>query len=208
MCGRIAQAHTAEELQELLGVSAGADSMERLRVGYNVPPTSVLPTLVSEQGHLCWSALKWGFKPPWMRKGRGAINARSETVAVKPMFRHAMRRRRCVVVATAYYEWLPTAHGKQPYCIRAEDSELLFMAGIYEAGTCAILTRDARDDLAHIHDRMPVLLPRSMVLHYADGTDDGESAFTAAELLPLYAFPVTKKVGNYRYGGRDCMEPL
>ncbi len=205
MCGRIAQAHTADELQELLGITVGADQLEGVRVSYNVPPTTMLPSLIAGDSGLEWSALMWGFRPAWMRKGRPMINARSETVREKPSFKRAISSRRCVVVATAYYEWLPTANGKQPYCIRSEGDAPLLMAGIFENGTCAIMTRTARDDLAFIHDRMPVLMPRSLVGPYVSEIGALETAFEAANVLPLYSYTVTRRVGNPRFNGPECI---
>ncbi len=136
------------------------------------------------------------------------INARSETVRDKPLFKRAIRHRRCVIVSTAYYEWLPTSNGKQPYCIRAVDHGPLLMAGIYENATCAIMTRAARSDLQHIHDRMPVLLPRVLVDHYIAEFAVTQAAIDAAELLPLCSYPVTHRVGSPRFSGPECMTPV
>ena len=208
MCGRIAQAHTADELQRLLGITVGAESLSRVRVAFNVPPTAVLPALTAGEHQLEWSALRWGLRPSWMRKGRPVINARCETVREKPMFKRAVRHRRCVVVATAYYEWLPTSAGKQPFCIRAPDRAPLLMAGIFENESCVIMTRAARGDLAYIHDRMPVLLPPSLVGPYV--TDYGAlgAAIEAAHGLALDAYKVTRRVGNPRFDEPSCMEPI
>ena len=121
------------------------------------------------------------------------------------MFRRPIRHQRCVVVATAYYEWSQTPGGKQPYCIRAQGDALLLMAGIFEGGACAILTCPARDDMAFIHDRMPVLLPRLMLEDYVGRYDMVQVAIKAAEQVPLHWHRVTRKVGNPRFDGPQCM---
>ena len=70
MCGRIAQTHTAEELQMLVGITVGSDQLSGARVSYNVSPTAILPTLVFTEGMLQWRALRWGMQHAWMRPGR------------------------------------------------------------------------------------------------------------------------------------------
>ena len=208
MCGRIAQAHTVEELEELVGVHIGSDELHGVRMNFNVPPTSVLPTVVADEEGLRWKAFKWGFSPVWMRKGRPMINARSETVREKPMFKRAIRHRRCVVSASAYYEWQRTPDGKQPYCIKMADDFPLLMAGIYENETCAILTRAAREEFEYIHDRMPVLLTRESLQAYVTSVESLPAVVSEAEELPLHAFKVTKQVGHPRFNGSECMEAL
>lgn len=107
-------------------------------------------------------AMKWGY---CLSHGKRIINARSETAARKPMFADGIRRRRCLIPAGHYYEWEKTEGGKVKYAIAPWDSNGFFIAGIYrmEAGApvFTILTRSASEDIAFIHDRMPVILPKS-----------------------------------------------
>ena len=211
MCGRIAQAHTPEELAELLGISNGLDSLYGIGPSYNVPPTAQLPALASGANGPGWTSFKWGFLPKWKSDGRALINARSETVATKPMFSRAFLRRRCVLPVTAYYEWRrQPGEPKQPYCIRPEDNNPLLLAGIYENETCAVLTRTARADLAYIHNRMPVVLPQDMLVEYLYAPDPEAAAtfFDAAEQFSLRAYPVTRSMGNPRFDDPACLLPL
>ena len=97
------------------------------------------------------------------------INARAETVAEKPAFRNALKKRRCMVLADGYYEWQKTPLGKRPYRIILKSGESFAMAGLWETWkdpqgnvvpSCTIITTEANDFLNPIHDRMPVILPR------------------------------------------------
>ena len=208
MCGRIAQAHTPDELSELLGVSRGLDRLEDISPSYNIPPSARLPGLVTGDEGTEWSSFQWGILPAWKRDGRAMFNARSETVGEKPMFRRSFQHRRCVVPVTAYYEWLPTRGGKQPFCIRLKVDELLYLAGIHDHGACAILTRAALPAFAYIHDRMPVAMPRGLVDAYLEDRGAAIPVFDAAQSLPLQAYRVSKSVGNPRFNKPECLEPL
>ena len=210
MCGRIAQVHTPDELSELLGIAGGLDDLAGMSRSYNVPPSAVLPAITVGKHGLHWESFAWGFLPAWIKRGRPMINARSETVAEKRMFRSAFRWRRCVLPATAWYEWLTMTgqQKKQPYCIRPQDdTELLFLAGIYENGTCAILTRAARPDLRFIHERMPVVMPRALLEFYLD-TPVPEMVFGTADELSLKAYPVTTRVGSPKFNAPECLVPI
>lgn len=96
------------------------------------------------------------------------FNARVETVATKPMFRDAFKRRRCLIPASGYYEWLPTPTGKQPYYYTSRDGSPLTIAGLWDEWkdtetraplpSCTLIVTDANALAAKVHDRMPVLL--------------------------------------------------
>ena len=209
MCGRIAQIEKPDELAELMGISDGLESLEHFRNGYNMPPSSIVASLVSSREHnIQWVPLKWGMLPSWMKRGREVINARCETVDQKPMFKHHFASRRCVIPVTAYYEWLPGQGGKQPYCIRTASGEPLLLAGIHAGGECVILTRAARSDLAFIHDRMPVTLPRQLMPLYIHDLEAAFASFAAADALDLRYYPVTRSMGSPRLNTVECLEPL
>jgi putative SOS response-associated peptidase YedK len=98
------------------------------------------------------------------------INARSETAATKPAFRDALKSRRCLVPADAFYEWVRTGKSKQPFCFEVRDGELFAFAGLWDrwkdaSGTwvksCSILTTTPNAVTATVHDRMPVILEPS-----------------------------------------------
>ncbi len=113
--------------------------------------------------------LRWGLIPPWAddpRVGSRSINARSETADTKPLFREPLRRRRCLILADGFYEWQAAGRVKQPYYIHAPNDRPFAFAGLWERWrhqgqvieSCTILTTDANERLAPLHDRMPVIL--------------------------------------------------
>ena len=104
--------------------------------------------------------MKWGYTLP---DGKQIINARSETAADKPLFRDGMLQRRCLIPATNYFEWEKRGRERIKYAIRQSDSPIMYMAGVYriENGkpVFSILTREPAENIAFIHNRMPVILP-------------------------------------------------
>jgi putative SOS response-associated peptidase YedK len=169
MCGRYTLSIPAEILAETFGVDA-EHTRERAEARYNICPTQeAVVVRRAEDGHRELTALRWGLVPFWAEDpviGNRMINARAETVADKPAFRTSFKKRRCLVLADGYYEWKKEPGGKQPYWIHRPDGGLLALAGLWSrwegpAGpleTFAILTTEAHPAIAHVHDRMPVIL--------------------------------------------------
>ena len=139
--------------------------------GYNIAPTESVLTVRNLDGREA-AFMRWGLIPFWAKDpkiGARMINARAETVAEKPAFRNALKKRRCLVLADGYYEWQKTPVGKRPYRIIMKSGEPFAFAGIWETWkdpqgnvvpSCTIITTAANDFLAPIHNRMPVILPR------------------------------------------------
>jgi len=138
--------------------------------GYNIAPGQDIAIIVNESGQNRLSLCRWGFVPSWCKElnvGYKMINARAETVAEKPSFREAFSRYRCLVVADGFYEWKHEGGKKRPFYIHRRDGKPFGMAGLYNLWTSpegsqvctgTIITTDANDVLAPIHDRMPVIL--------------------------------------------------
>ncbi len=140
---------------------------------YNIAPTQPVLALTNEGGRDT-QMLRWGLIPSWAKDpkiGSKLINARSETLAEKPSFRNAFKRRRCVIFADGFYEWQKGASGsKTPMYIRLNDGQPFLLAGLWEMWkpaegdewlrTCTIITTSANDFMAPIHNRMPVILER------------------------------------------------
>lgn len=178
---------------------------------------------------------KWGLIPGWAKDpsiGARMNNARMETAATKPAFRQAYAKRRCLIPADGYYEWFTSSDLndkgrpiKEPYFIRNTDGSSLAMAGLLEwwrdraAGeeapwilTAAILTTDATPDLEHIHDRMPVMVPRAGWRRWLDATWDGSGAWGSL-LGPvpagvLTAERVSMAVNNSRNNGPELVKAV
>ena len=157
--------------------------------GYNIAPTESVLTVRNVEGREA-AFMRWGLIPFWAKDpkiGARMINARSETVAEKPAFRNALKKRRCLVLADGYYEWQKTPVGKRPYRIIMKSGEPFAMAGLWETWkdpqgnvvpSCTIITTAANDFLSPIHDRMPVILPREKEELWLDPGRDATDSFT------------------------------
>lgn len=174
MCGRFVVANVGPELIGVLRADAINDELPP--PSYNVAPTAsvaiALDSVKTDPPTRRVEPARWGLIPGWakdLRIGARAINARSEELEDKPMFRRAFASRRAIVPATGYYEWQKHEDGKIPMFIHPSDDEPLFFAGLYEwwqnpAGdegaewvlSFTILTTEAAPAVSHIHDRMPV----------------------------------------------------
>jgi putative SOS response-associated peptidase YedK len=162
------------------------------------------------------------------------INARMETVAEKPAYKRAFAKRRCLLPADGYFEWYPTEEKtkagkprKQPYFIRPKDGGVLAMAGLYEIWrdpvkdeddpsrflwTCTVLTTSAEDSLGHIHDRMPLMLPRSAYDAWLDpGPHERDELLSLLEPAApglLEAYPVSTLVSHVTNNGPELLDPI
>ena len=166
MCGRFVRYSSPETFADLLE-ARGALS---LAPSYNVAPSeSVLAARNGEGRDRELVLLHWGLIPSWSKEPKtpfSTINARAETVDTKPTFRHAIRRRRCLIGSDGYYEWKKLGRTRQPYLIRMKDAAPFAFAGLWEhwergeerIDSCSIIVTDAAEALRDIHDRMPVIL--------------------------------------------------
>jgi putative SOS response-associated peptidase YedK len=171
MCGRFTLRATPRQLAEFFALLR----TPQLEPRPNIAPTQAVLAIVAEETGPGRSAREfhWGLIPSWSKDPRGAaklINARNETVAEKPAFRAAFRKRRCLIPADGFYEWrkIPGQRKKQPCWIGLRDQSLLAFAGLWEhwdapdgsfIESCTILTTAANAAVSVLHDRMPVILP-------------------------------------------------
>ena len=159
---------------------------------YNIAPTQPVAVVTSEANGRHFQLMRWGLIPAWVKDPKTfslVINARSETVLDKPAFRSAIRRRRCLIPADGYYEWQSRGGRKQPYFIHARDGAPMGLAALAETwvgpngeelDTVAIVTCAAREEMAHLHARVPVVIaPRD----YACWLEGGEIATPEAITL-------------------------
>ena len=187
MCGRYSLILTIGELQNRFEFDG-----ERLGYApaYNIAPTQNVLTVVGGEARR-GRYMRWGLIPFWAKDvsiGSRMINARAETVAEKPSFRNALRRRRCLVLADGFYEWQRVGMSKRPMRTVMRSGEPFAFAGLWETwkdpeGTiipsCTIITTTPNDLLRHIHNRMPVILPRDIEDFWLDESVDNPAALTS-----------------------------
>lgn len=166
MCGRFTIQYTWAEYYEALNLIPASVKGRNDPPRYNVCPTQQIGMVCTVEDEIVVKDARWGLVPFWAKKlEKPMINARSETVAEKPMFKKSFSERRCLIPASSYYEWLrPDKKTALPYNIHLKDNEPFFFAGIWghhkhlDVTSCAILTTVPHDNIAHVHDRMPVIL--------------------------------------------------
>lgn len=168
MCGRFTLTKPVDEITRHFGVRAAEAAGWRPR--YNIAPTQEVG-VVRRNGERHLSALRWGLIPGWSRDGKMKsllINARAETLTEKPAFRESVAARRCLIPADGFYEWKHDAGKKQPWHLGLKDNSLFAFAGLWDrwqgsAGqvieSCTIITTQANEAVAKLHDRMPVIVP-------------------------------------------------
>ncbi|MCC7322005.1 MAG: SOS response-associated peptidase [Rubellimicrobium sp.] len=182
MCGRITLAELSwREFRDWLVLSRAPETPIESR--YNLAPTGNVPIIRQGPDGPEGAVARWWFIPEWHRGTlsdwkASTLNARSEEAATRPTYRDALRRRRCVVLASGYYEWQVRADGKHPHYIHpAGNAPALLMAGLwsevrlpdFQGLTCAILTEAARGPLAGIHDRMPLMIAPASLPEWLGG---------------------------------------
>jgi putative SOS response-associated peptidase YedK len=220
---------TAADQQPPSDAVPDAEAVERKRrfaLAPTDPVPAVLPATDPEGGTVAGARqlalLGWGLVPPWAAPATAAqrINARVETVLDKPSFRRAVRRQRCLLPADGWYEWVRTPQGRRPHLVRPADGELLAFAGIFERArrpdgsplrTCSVLTGPAPAAVAWLHERAPLLVPRSRWDDWLDPGVDAEALL--ADLVdgpprPLTVTEVSTAVNRVQNTGPELLEPL
>ncbi len=219
MCGRFAFYTPAEAVVRLFAV----DQAEDLPPRYNIAPTQPAPVVRRQaDGTRGLALLRWGLIPFWAKDpgiGSRLINARAETVAAKPAFRQAYRKRRCIVLADGFYEWQKAGSGKVPWYISHASGETFAMAGLWESWrqgegepleTCTILTTAANERLTPIHHRMPAVLDSDGAAAWLDpgsGKDDLTAAVADAVNTPFEAITVSRRVNSPANEGPELIRP-
>lgn len=216
MCGRFTITHPHEALAALFGAVPGNDLPPV--PNFNVCPTISVAVVTSDQGARRLRAMRWGFVPAWYKAvndGPLIINARADTVAVKPAFRQAVRERRCIVPASGFYEWSEGPEGTRlPWYFTRADGAPMALAGVWqrwqEMDTVAVVSTEAGAGMAGIHHREPVILePADWALWL------GEAGHGAAPLMRptapgVMAAPwrVDRAVNSNRASGPALIEPF
>ncbi len=190
----------------------------KLQDNYNVAPGQVMPTITRNSPNKI-TLMKWGLTPGWMKGKSGPINARSETILEKPMFKRPFLNNRCLIPTSGFYEWKKTKDGKIPYFIHLKNVEMFSFAGIYEshedAGgkthfTYAIITTSPNKLMEDIHDRMPVIISKAGEDLWIDNENkDSEpllSLFKPFKASDMEAYPVSSRVNTPINNSPDLLE--
>jgi putative SOS response-associated peptidase YedK len=224
MCGRFARKSTQEVLARLFGVEF--EDMPPFMPNFNIAPQSFQPVvrLSRESGGREFRLMRWGLVPFWAKSekmGYSTINARSEEAAGKPAYRDALRKRRCLVPADAFYEWQKIdAKTRQPFAIALASGEPYGFAGLWERWepkegaaleSFTILTTDPNELMEPIHNRMPVLVERKDYERWLDASNPAQPPVDLLKPYPaekMRAWPVTSRVGNVRNNDAGLLEAV
>ena len=222
MCGRFTKTATPEVIAEQFHL----DKPLLFKPRYNIAPSQQVATirLNPEAAKRECVLLRWGLIPSWAKDskiGNQCINAKAETVAEKPSFRSAFKKRRCWVIADGFYEWQLQGKQKQPMWIGLKSKRPFAFAGLWEhwkpaegapIETCTIITTEPNALMQTIHNRMPVILtPHDYDLWLDPTMQQVETVksllrpFTSEELV---AYPVSTLVNNPRHDATQCLEPV
>ncbi|MDA8417177.1 MAG: SOS response-associated peptidase [Betaproteobacteria bacterium] len=221
MCGRFTSLLSPELLAIIFEIFPPPATEPR----YNIAPTQTTGVVRSDGEHNQLITMKWGLIPSWAKDtkiGTSLINARSETVAEKPSFRHAIKKNRCIIPATGFFEWLPCGNNKQPFYIHMSDDGVMALAGIWEhwqspdnensIETFSILTTTSNELIAPLHERMPVILRKVDYDLWLNNTMQDPTELQhlyqpiPSEQLDMY--PVSERMNSPRFTGADCIERI
>jgi putative SOS response-associated peptidase YedK len=221
MCGRFTLTFDPDDLQEAFSLSAPPPA--GLAPRYNIAPSQPVAVIANGETRAL-ELFKWGLIPSWAKDpkiGNRMINARAETLAEKPSFRTALKKRRCLVLADGFYEWKRAGKSKTPMYIQMKDGRPFAFAGLWEAWkspdggwikSCTIITTTPNALMEKIHDRMPVILsPKAYDLWLTSGELPAEKTlpllkpFAASQMKAIAVSPL---VNNPKFDSRECLVPV
>jgi len=224
MCGRFVQNSPFETLQQNFNIRT-TDS--DIIPNYNVAPTQEILTIIKHDNENTLDELHWGLVPFWAKHisiGSRMINARAETVASKPSFRNAFKKRRCLIPADGFYEWKGEKGNKQPYYVSVPSDEPFAFAGLWETWTdkesdeesvyksCTIITTAASDSISEIHHRMPVILNPDFYEKWlnAEIQDPKELEIILKDgvIHDMKFYPVSTFVNSVKNNDPNCIKPI
>ena len=170
MCGRYLLAERPSRIYKRYNIELPSKNKQpKFEPSYNIAPGFLVPVITRNPPNRL-GIMKWGLIPHWTKNPKISnrlINARAETISIKPSFRTSFKNKRCLIPATGFYEWQNSPHGKLPYLIRKCSGEVFSFAGIYdvwkdveekEFKTFSVITTEANKLLQPVHNRMPVIL--------------------------------------------------
>ena len=224
MCGRFVGFRNIEQLKQYFSIdeAVGCDTV----ANYNVAPTQQILAIARHDGRNILDRYHWGLVPFWARDrsiGYKMINARVETVAAKPSFREAFKKRRCLIVADGFYEWAGKKGSRQPMYITLPEEKPFAFAGLWEIWhdkekegeayrSCTIITRPAAGAIQRLHHRMPVILSPEAYDPWLD-PGNGDAALLGSlldekALSDLKFHPVTREMNSVRHNDPSNLAPV
>jgi putative SOS response-associated peptidase YedK len=224
MCGRSSLTKTEKELEERFGATFYSEDLERYNPlpNYNVAPTQFHPVITQKEPNTI-HLYRWGLIPFWAKDikiGAKMINARLEGIEEKPAFRQAFQKRRCIVPVDGYYEWQKTPEGKIPHRIKLKNTEIFTIAGLYESwkgpdqkviNSFTLITQEAAPMIAHLHDRMPLILLPEQEKLWIDSNVPTKDVLYNLEPLPgeyITWYRVSDRVNNVRANDAGLVIPV
>lgn len=224
MCGRFVQCSPFEILQQNFDIGS---TPTEVTPNYNVAPTQEILAIVKHGSENKPEHLHWGLVPFWAKDisiGSRMINARAETVAAKPGFRDAFKKRRCLIPADGFYEWKGEKGHKQPYYITTLSDGPLAFAGLWETWTdkekgegfiyksCTIITTPASGSISSIHHRMPAILDPKFHEKWLNAQIQNpkelEVILRDGLICDLKYHPVSKLVNAVKNNDPNCIKPV
>jgi putative SOS response-associated peptidase YedK len=222
MCGRFSQERPASELAEIFAAEPLA---EELGPRWNVAPTDEAYVVVQREDRRAVVAYRWGLIPHWAlsaKVGSRMFNARSESLGRSPAFADALRRKRCLVPVDGFYEWQRIGSRRQPFTIGRADAHPLVLAGLWSGWrdpakdlvvrTFTIVTTRPNEQMAGLHDRMPVVLPESAWDLWLDpelgDTGELQGLFEPSDEVALRIDAVADLVNSVRNDGPELVRPI
>lgn len=220
MCGRFVRSSSIPTIAKEFRINNA--SLE-IAASYNIAPTQDIIIIIAA-GERQLVPCSWGFIPFWAKDpsiGHKTINARAETVAVKPMFRSAFKKHRCLIIADGFYEWQKTEKRKVPFYIRLRSGRPFGFAGLCSHWrspegktlcTCTIITTIANELIESIHDRMPVIIPNEKEELWLD--PEVQDTGKLLELLKPYPsedmemYEVSPKVNIPAFRSHEAIRPV
>ena len=218
MCGRFTIAAGAEFIGKYFEIETG---MPDITPTWNAAPSSDLPVVHAQLGQRQCQLMHWGLIPSWLKTPDSKykmINAKAETLGEKPAYRAAFKSRRCLIPANGFYEWHMENGSKQPWYITHETDELMAFAGLWEVWkgeniiqSFTIITRVANETMSKIHQRMPVILPKTHFDQWLDPQNKDTESLSTLMLnasVPLKLQRVSKAVNNPRNDSADLIKAI
>lgn len=219
MCGRFAQYSSLPELKQLVKIDSVTCEVVPC---YNIAPTRRIAAIIHHEENRL-GMLNWGLVPFWAKdpsRAPSLINARAETLAGKPSFRQAFKKRRCLIPADGFFEWKNETGRKQPWYFSLKTGGPFFFAGLWETWrgpqeeyhSCAIVTTTAGRSVRKIHPRMPVILKseycQSWIEPGLQDIDRLNRIMQEGQVQEFNSYPVSTRVNSPAFDDPACIEPL